>query len=397
MEKPMQYRLNRFLNDVAFPPISEAQSWAMDRPDDGRELLDIAQAVPGYPPAELLRNHLAGAMDRPELHRYTDVFGFVELRRALADHFSAFYDGEVGAEQVGIVAGCNQAFCLATSALAGEGDEIILPVPYYFNHQMWLQMQGIRPVYLPAAGRQGGVPDPGEAAGLITERTRAIVLITPNNPTGAVCPPATLEHFYDLARDRGIALIVDETYKDFLDHTDRPHDLFRRPDWDRTLVHLYSFSKVYSLSGHRVGSISASPALLDQIVKAADCVAICPPAIGQEAALFALRELDEWRETNRRIMADRVVALKEAFARDDLRYELGSAGAYFAYVHHPFTGQSSFDVARRLAHDHGVITLPGEAFGPGQEAWLRFAFANLEADVFPKLVERLIESQGQGG
>ena len=95
---------------------------------------------------------------------------------------------------------------------------------------------------------------------LITPRTRAIVLISPNNPTGAVYPPATIHAFYELAKKRGIALLLDETYKDFLPVGQRPHELFSRPDWRGTLVHLYSFSKVFALTGYRVGGVTAGAA-----------------------------------------------------------------------------------------------------------------------------------------
>lgn len=389
----MNYACNPNLRDVVVPPIAAAQEWIEQRPDDARPVLDVAQAVPGYPPPQALRTHIAGLTDRPDLHRYTDVLGRAELRDELAKHLAAFYGGTVSAPQVGIVAGCNQAFCLAASAVAGQGDEIVLPVPCYFNHQMWLRTQGISAVYLPSAEGRGGVPDPEQAARLLSARTRAIVLVTPNNPTGAVYPPAVIEGFFRLAQDHGIALIIDETYKDFLAHTERPHDLFQRADWPETLIHLYSFSKAYSLSGHRVGSIAASPGLLEQVMKAADCVAICPPAIGQEAALFALRELADWREANRRLMAERVAALRQAFSTAGLAYKLISAGAYFAYVRHPFDAEPASRVARRLAHRQAVLALPGEAFGPEQERCLRFAFANLAADAFPELVDRLLESQ----
>lgn len=392
----MRYAVNPNLDAVAPPPIAEAQGWTRDLPDDGRHLLDLAQAVPSYPPHPDLRAHLAEAVRRGDSHFYTEILGKPTLRRALARHMSDVYEGEVTPARTAITAGCNQAFCLATSALAAAGDEIILPLPYYFNHQMWLEMQGIRPVHLPDAADRGGVPDPEAAAARITGRTRAIVLVTPNNPTGAVYPAETVEAFLELARANGIALILDETYKDFLPEPGAPHTLFRRADWADTLIQLYSFSKAYSLTGHRVGSMVAAEGFLDAVVKMADCVAICPPAVGQEAALYGLTNLPEWREANRRIMAGRVAALLDAFRANDLRYELVSAGAYFAWLRHPFAERSATEVARRLVRRHKVLALPGTMFGPGQERYLRLAFANLEAEAFPELAARLIASQGDG-
>jgi aspartate/methionine/tyrosine aminotransferase len=389
----MSYRLNGKLHEVAEPPIAEAQGWIRGRvfPPD-KMLIDVAQAVPGYPPPAALTDHLAGIVGRPETARYTEIEGVPALRQALAQHMSGFYGARIATEEVAITAGCNQAFCLAMMALAATGDEVILPLPYYFNHRMWLDMLGIATVTLPFRAERGGLPDPKEAAERITKRTRAIVLISPNNPTGAVYPPALLAEFFALARARGIALVIDETYQDFLADPGAPHALFAAPEWRDTLIQLYSFSKVYCLTGYRVGSLIAAPAVIAEIAKAMDCVAICAPRIGQMAALYGLQNLAAWREDNRRLMRDRVAALRASFRNNDIGYQLVSAGAYFAYLRHPFTGETARDVAKRLADSENMLCLPGSMFGPGQEDYLRFAFANVDAQTMPEIARRLARS-----
>ena len=255
----LAYRINPTLHAVIPPPIAEIASLAAGRefPPE-KPLLNLAQAVPAYPPAEALTAHLVSAVQRPEMARYTPIVGRDDLRTALAAALSETYGGRVTRDQVSITAGCNQAFCLALMALAGPGDEAILAAPSYFNYQMWLEMLGVAPVYLPFRPERGGVPDPADARARITPRTRAIVLVTPNNPTGAIYPPETIHAFHRLARESGLALVLDETYRDFLPGDGPPHGLFARTDWDGTLVHLYSFSKVYSLTGYRVGALVAS-------------------------------------------------------------------------------------------------------------------------------------------
>jgi aspartate/methionine/tyrosine aminotransferase len=274
-------------------------------------------------------------------------------------------------------------------ALAGPGDEVVLPLPYYFNHQMWLDMQGIRALHLSFRPERGGVPDPADAAARITDRTRAIVLVTPNNPTGAVYPPEVIAEFHELAKARRIALVVDETYRDFLPEDKAPHDLFGRADWPDTLVHLYSFSKVFCLTGYRVGAVVCGPRLGQQVAKAMDTIAICAPRIGQAAAIHGLKTQGKWRRGNTELMRDRLAALRQAFRRNDIGYELVSSGAYFAYVRHPFDGMPAARVARRLADTHNILCLPGTMFGQGQEPFLRFAFANVEAAAMPEIAERL--------
>ena len=390
----MALQANPRVDAVQAPPIPEAWSWleGIVLPPE-RPLLDVCQAVPADPPPEALRRHVAERALDPATARYTEIFGMPALREALAGDIAGLYGGDVKAADCLIMAGCNQAFFNTMVALAGNGDEVILPAPWYFNHQMTLQMLGVKVVPLPFRADRGGVPDPADLAPLVSDRTRAIVLVSPNNPTGAVYPPEVVDAVFDIARKAGCALVLDETYRDFLAPGVVPHHLFARDGWRDTLVHLYSFSKVYCLTGYRVGAAVGGPLFRDALEKVTDCVQICAPRLGQEAALYGIGHLDAWRKQNAAVMAARAEALRQAFACNDLRYDLVSAGAYFAYVRHPFAGKPAADVARRLAQEFGLLALPGSWFGPGQEDYLRFAFANLDAGAMPAIAARLVESQ----
>ena len=135
-------KINARVAAVVAPPIADVQQWISGlsfTPE--RPLLDVAQAVPSYEPADQLVHFIGEIALRPESSRYTPILGIPGLRQALSEHLSQDYNAAIDVVEVGITAGCNQAFCLAMSALAGPGDEVILPLPYYFNHQMWLQMQ----------------------------------------------------------------------------------------------------------------------------------------------------------------------------------------------------------------------------------------------------------------
>ena len=270
---------------------------------------------------------------------------------------------------------------------------MILPVPYYFNHRMWLDMAGVTTVPLVCGADM--VPTADAAAALITDRTRAIVLVSPNNPCGVEYPASTLRAFMDLARSKGIALIVDETYRDFDSRTDAPHDLFSDPAWDDTLIQLYSFSKAYRLTGHRVGAIMAAPARLAEVEKFLDTVAICPPQVGQIGALWGMRNLGQWLAGERaEILARRDTVTREFARLPDWR--LLVCGAYFAYAQHPFA-MASDALAQRMVADAALLVLPGTMFGPSRaeggtgqaEATLRIAFANADQAGLVRVVDRL--------
>jgi aspartate/methionine/tyrosine aminotransferase len=369
----------------------EARRWLQGAifPAD-RPLINVSQAAPVEPPPLALRQALAeAALTNDAAHLYGPVLGLPELRAEIAAQWSAAYGGAVREAQVAITQGCNQAFTAVMSTLAGAGDEVILPTPWYFNHKMWLDMQGVKAVPLPAGA--GLIPEAEAAARLITARTRAIVLVSPNNPGGAEYPAETLAAFRDLCRAHDLALIVDETYRDFDSRAGRPHDLFADPDWDDTLIQLYSFSKAYRLTGHRVGAIVASPARLAEVEKFLDTVAICPSQLGQIGALWGMQNLAQWVAGERDEILARRAAMTGGFAAlPDWR--LLGCGAYFAYVEHPFA-MTSAELAKRLVHEASILMLPGKMFQPeshpeGQRQ-LRIAFANIDADGITEMFSRL--------
>ena len=218
------------------PPIAEAQSWISGRsfPKE-KPLINLAQAVPSYPPAQSLQKHLATRTRLFQTAQYTEIAGIPELRSSLSTHMNKVYKGNTSLNNVLISSGCNQAYCLTIMTLAKAGDEIILPEPYYFNHLMWLEMLGIKAKLMPFKPDQNGIPTPLDAERLLTKKTKAIVLISPNNPTGAIYPPDIITSFYEFAREKEIALIIDETYKDFLGSI-QPHSLFQKKQWEETFI-----------------------------------------------------------------------------------------------------------------------------------------------------------------
>ena len=384
-------RLNPAVLRVEDPPIREAQDWLKGTsfsPD--KPLIDLSQALPSYPPAEELRYHLAELVRKVEMSAYTQIGGLPELREAYTGELSRVYGTGVGPGEVFICAGCNQGFFLSMLAIAGHEDEVILPSPYYFNHRMTLELIGIKPVLLPCVESEGMLPDPETAEMLLTKRTRAVVLVTPNNPTGSVYPRELIHRFFDWAHFRGIRLVLDETYRDFLKHDQgKPHELLEE-SWQETLVQLYSFSKSFARAGYRIGAITASPELLRQIEKVMDCVAICASHLSQRAVIFALERLDTWREGKRELMNTRAGAFRKYFEQMlKGSFRMSSIGPCFAYISYVGTKVSSGNSAKSLAREKNILLLPGSMFGSMQESFLRVAFANVDVDCFPEMMARL--------
>lgn len=367
-------------------PIGTAYA-LVDSPGKEREFLDLAQAAPRYPAAPDVVEHIVAIARHPHGGDYVEIAGLPHLREAFATELCDAYRGQVREEHVLVTAGCNQAFCLVTSALAEPGDEVVLTLPYYFNHDMWLRLNGIVPVYLEPGPDL--MPTPAAAEALITKRTRAIVLVSPGNPSGVTVDPDGIAALAEVARRHDLALILDETYRSFRDTEEPAHPLFADPDWTRTLVSLHSFSKDFAIPGYRVGAVVASAELNRELMKLLDCMAICAPRIGQEAAWAGLTAARQWRCARAREVAGKRRWFAAVMAERPGGFDLLSAGGFFGWVRHPFAGRATENVVRELAVRYDTLVVPGTAFLPDDRRTFRVSFSNVDQAALTDLADRL--------
>ena len=380
---------NPAISRLTAPPVSVVQDWRASYDGARGQLIDMSQAVPGYAAHPDMTAALESAAANPDSARYGRVEGDLDLREAYAAHLDALYGASVTAAEIHITSGCNQAFVASILSVAGHGDEILMTRPCYFNHESTLGMLGVGIGYVDCHAENGMLPTPADIDASIGPNTRALAIVSPNNPCGSIYPAGLLTDIFTLCRDRGIWLILDETYRDFLPVPDiSPHDLLATDGWQDTLVQLYSFSKSYCMPGHRLGAVTAGSGFVFELAKIIDNIQICAPRAPQMAVTPMLKDLAGWREENRQRIAARSAIFGEVMSGLD-GWELLSTGAYFGYVRHPFAGEASLDVAKRMARESGVLTIPGTFFGDGQEDFLRFAFANAGRDVIAALPDRL--------
>ncbi|TXT11042.1 hypothetical protein VHUM_01793 [Vanrija humicola] len=421
---------------TAAPPIPKAKAWgpvyAASAAARTAPLLDLSQGVPGTPPDARVLAALADVAGTFEAAKYGAILGEPGLRAGLAAELRVKYgldDGALTADDVAITTGCNMAFLNLLMILCEPNtSSVLIPLPSYFNHAMSLSLQSVVADYIPADPSAGFQPSLAAARAILERGTRAvngrevtpraIVLVTPNNPTGAVYAPDTLKQWYTLAQEFNIPLVLDETYRDFVD---APHRLFEEPDWRDTLVTLGSFSKGYRLPGHRLGSITAGPELLQQVATVLDCMQICPPRTAQLAITPLLPALrGDLAAGNAAIAARR--SLFERVVSAVPGWRVVSSGGYFAYVQFPAAYRERADalglkagesvgseaVARALGERCGVVTLPGAFFMPPLEdaavwdaipegdalradQWIRFAIANVSDETIAQLGPRLAQ------
>jgi len=387
---------NPAIRALTAPPVAVVQNWIEQYAGGLGPLIDMSQAVPGYPPhPDLLENLTRYAADPGSLG-YGPIEGEDELREAYADHMSARYGTQITAGETLITSGCNQAFITAALTVASPGDEVLMMRPSYFNHEATLRMMGIRTGYIDADPSRGFIPDPEDIRTAVTERTRALALVSPNNPTGAIYPAEVLGAIREICEESGIWLILDETYRDFLPGRTPPHHLLDTGrydgDWRDHLILLYSFSKAYCIPGHRLGAVTAGKDVIAEMAKVMDNIQICAPRAAQRAVAPMIETLTGWREQNSRMIAARADVFRQVFENLD-GWEIASLGAYFGYVRHPVSS-GSISVAEELVAGTGVLTIPGGFFGQGQEDYLRFAFANADTEAISGLPDRLARFKG---
>ena len=375
------------------PPVLEVKNW-LSNPDlqPSKPLIDVSQAAPTEPPPEKMLEFMANKiLCDNAVNTYGPVLGLDELRESLASKWSRQYQGKVSKENVAVTSGCNQAFCASISSFTSENDEVIIPTPWYFNHHMWLQMAGVKSIPLDTDANMNPIIEKAEA--LIADRTRAIVLVSPNNPSGAIYSNQLLQKFFDLCKSNQIRLIIDETYKDFHPNASQPHTLLENNNWDQVLTILYSFSKTYRMTGHRIGALLTSKENLIEIEKALDTFTVCPPQLGQYAANWGLNNLEAWAAERRTEILQRAKHFSEKFQPlSATGWSLRGCGAYFAFVEHPFEDESDI-LAPLILRDQGILLMPGTMFYPkhnplGSRSF-RIAFANIDKNKISTLLERL--------
>ena len=385
----MDEQLNKFVLATQNPPVMEVREWLKLHRKSKKPLLNLSQAAPMSPPPDNLLKYLSEQSLLTENHLYGDVLGDIPLREEIVNLWNEEYSSSICINNVAITSGCNQAFCAAISTIATAGDSILVPVPWYFNHEMWLAIQGINIIPIPCDINM--LPDIETAKKLIDKKTKAIVMVTPNNPTGVEYPSKLVRNISNLARDNNLKLIIDETYKNF---GNKQSNILYKGKWDEHIIQLYSFSKVYRLTGHRVGLMVASKSFIKQVEKFLDTTTICPNRLAQKAAYFGLLNLQEFM-VKEKLKIEKLKDTFEKELRNIENWSLLGIGGYFAYLGYN-SKMDSISIAKKLLTEQNILSIPGDMFFPKsknlfikEKRSIRIAFANSTYEEIIDLFKRL--------
>jgi aspartate/methionine/tyrosine aminotransferase len=351
--------------------------------------ISLGQGVVSYgPPAEAL-DALQRALADPATHKYGPVEGLAPLRAALRRKLAEENGVAVDAgRRIVVTAGANMAFLAIVLAIADPGDEVLLLRPYYFNYEMAVRIAGATPVSVDTD--PAFQPRLDAIAEALTSRTRALVTISPNNPTGAVYPEPTLRALNALCRERGVYHVHDEAYEYFTYDGARHFSPASIPGSETHTVALYSFSKAYGFAGWRVGYMVIPEGLGEAVRKIQDTNVISPPVASQHAALGALgagaaycRERLGALDAMRRRFLDALAELPQLC--DAPR----SQGAFYLMLR-VNTAPGAMTLAERLVREHGVAVIPGAAFGVDWPTLLRISYGALAPGDAAEGLRRLV-------
>jgi aspartate/methionine/tyrosine aminotransferase len=354
-----------------------------------RELMNMAESMTdvialqiGEPSADTpihIREAAIRAMEEGFTH-YTSNAGFVSLREAISRRMKRDFGLEIPLDRIVVTSGAVAALNLALLSLVEAGEEVLLPDPTYPNYESLVRMQGAVPVYYPTQPDQGYIPRVEDMEKLVTPATKAIVINSPSNPTGAVFDPLTWKGILDLAKRHGLYIISDEIYDELIYEGEHVCPLTLDPEMHDQVVSIFGFSKAYAMTGWRLAYAIVPEKLFPIMCKLAEPTTTCASSVSQKAGEAALdgpsdfvREMrDEYR--TRRDMACNIL--------DDHQVPYNKPkGAFYVLIDVKETGVEAREFAIQLLHQEKVVVAPCGVFGPSGKYLIRVCFAGKPEEI----------------
>ncbi len=348
----------------------------------GHEVISLGQALPGFGPPPAAIDAVRRALATGDAHIYSADAGLRSLREALCERL-----GHVTPDDVIITAGGNQAFMLALMTLVDPGDEVLLPAPYFVNHQMAIAAIGAAPKDVPLHEEAGFALRWKDLKPHLSARTRAVVVCTPSNPTGAVVAPRELARIARELAVLGIVLLVDETYARFV-FDDAFRSAAALPNWRTNVVVVSTFSKSFGMTGWRVGYMLAARRVCDEAIKIQDAMIICAPVMAQAGVEAAIREAWDYPASFTGELTARRQALADGLKRIARLHWTPTGGGFFAFVRVEGCTDSAA-LARDILDRAHLVTIPGSTFGRSGEGFIRLSYSAVTREAIAQACARL--------
>jgi aspartate/methionine/tyrosine aminotransferase len=399
------------VSNIALAQFDVLNSRAAELRSQGHAVISLGQALPGFGPPASAIAAAQQALATKEAHVYSADAGIEGLRAALCEQLARRQGApnrSVTPDEVIITAGGNQAFMLALMTLVDPGSEVLLPAPYFVNHEMAIAALGAIPKEVPLDEARGFQLRWADLEPHVSRSTRAVVICTPSNPTGAVIDREELARIVEELAKRAVVLFSDETYGGFVYAEAGPPGSpaiapqerrwegrpLRAPSaldiagWRENVVVLNTFSKSFGMTGWRVGYMVADRAVCAQAIKIQDAMIICAPVVSQMGVEAAVRESWDYPLSFHDELVARRQVLIDGVARIPQLHWTPTGGGFFAFVR-----VAGCTDAARLAGDllerAHLVTIPGSIFGTCGEGFIRLSYSAVTQDELRAAVDRL--------
>ena len=379
---------------VSMPPIVELSRRMAEKNAAGGDVISLGQSVPFFGPPPGMTDAVAKALTDfgPRLHAYGPDAGIPELRDALARKLAEFNGVRVNPDtQIIVTPGSNQAFMVALMTILGEGDEVAIASPRYFNHHMAIELCGGTAREIALSEENGFQMRMEDVERALTPRTRAVVVNSPNNPSGAVYDPDETALIAREVTARGIYVICDDAYEAFRYDGARHATAAALVEDDELIITLGSMSKTFGMTGWRIGYMAASADAVFHAIKVQDSMAICAPIVCQIAALAALEHMPSYPQSMIPELEDRRRSLEDALARIPQLRWTKTRGALCALARDadPKTADGG-GLAMDMLERADVLTVPGDAFGDQWRGFIRISFGSAPRDRYEEALDRMV-------
>lgn len=382
-------RFNRNVVRTEMPPMVELARRAAKLAQQGADIIRVDQGAIDIAPPSVFVERVTEVLADPEINRYSPDPGLPGLRSALAQYGSErFGVGWDSGSEIVVTAGANQACFAALLSLIEPGDEVLLPSPWYFNHAMAVTALGAIPVPVPTRAEEAFAPTVEAVADAITPKTKVLVLINPNNPTGVRYEDDLIRMLAELAVDKNIWILSDQTYHELHFGAAPPLSPAAVAGARDHIVTVGSFSKSLGLAGWRLGFLAGHAKLVAEILKVQDCSVICAARAGQEGLQAALSEAEDHVVRVRTVLRERRDYLMAALRASNLDAFVEPGGSLFLFLRLPGV-RDDWAFCRRLLEEQHVVVVPGRDFGPSGEGSVRLSYGSTPVDGLGEVAGRI--------
>ena len=363
------------MNRMAPSGIRKVNEKALEMERAGEKVLHFEIGRPDFDTPEYIKRAAERALAEGKVH-YTSNFGLMELRQAIADKLKRENHVDYKASEVLVTVGLSEAVFAVLATILEEGDEILVPDPVWLNYINVPNLLGAKAVAYGLTEETGFQMDLEEVKAKITPKTRAIVIITPNNPTGGVLSEDVLRELSEIAVQNDLMVISDEVYERLVYDGAKHISIASLPGMKERTFTMNGMSKAYAMDGWRLGYVAAPEEYILAMNKFHQHNTTCAPSFVQAAAIAALNEEgDEVKEMVKEYQRRRDYAVKAINEIPGLHCKCPK-GAFYIFINCKSLNMKSSDLSAFLLEKAKIALVPGDVFGPGGEGYLRMSFAN---------------------